>query len=64
MMEIEGKPILVRVSVRFELSGADCISKPVYVHDFVIQSELSQLPREAKTVVSTSLIVYCCFLIN
>ena len=34
----------------------------INVHDFVIHSKLSQLPRE--TVVSTSLIVYRCFLIN
>ena len=43
----------------FESSGIDCISKPVCTHEFVIQSKLSQLLRESKTVVSTSLIVYC-----
>ena len=43
----------------FELSGVDCISKPVCIHEFVIQSKLLQLLRESETVVSTSLIVYC-----
>jgi len=30
----------------FELSGVDSISKPACIREFVIQSKLSQLPRE------------------